>query len=56
MMKENLFKILNRRSPFANFKAEIDESDYRERWFEFRDKKYEEYVREELLENDFEVE
>ena len=55
-LKEYLIKILNRRSPFANFKAEIDESDYREKWFEFKDKRYEEYVREELLENDFEIE
>lgn len=55
-LREELIKILNRKSPFANFKAEIDESDYREKWFGFRDKKYKEYVREELLANGFKVE
>lgn len=30
-LQEDLIKILNRRSPFANFKAEIDESEYREK-------------------------
>lgn len=51
-LKEDLIKILNRRSPFANFKAEIESSEYREKWFEFRTKKNEEFVREQLkLEN-----
>jgi hypothetical protein len=47
-LREDLIKILSRRSPFANFKAEIDESAYRQKWFDFRTKKYEEYVREQL--------
>ena len=47
-LREDLIKILNRRSPFANFKAEIDGSDYREQWFDFRAEKYQEYVREQL--------
>lgn len=47
-LKEDLIKILNRRSPFANFKAEIESSDYREEWFAFRTKKYEEYIKEYL--------
>lgn len=51
-LKENLIKILNRRSPFANFRAEIDDSDYRQQWFDFRSKKTEEYVKTQLkLEN-----
>jgi len=48
ILKEDLTKILSRKSPFANFKAEIDESDYRQKWFDFRTQKYEEYVREQL--------
>lgn len=48
ILQKDLFKILSRKSPFANFKDEVDSSDYRQRWFEFRQKKYEEYVREQL--------
>lgn len=55
-LKEDLIKNLNRKSPFSNFKAEIEKSDYREKWFDFRDKKYEGYVKDELLANDFEIE
>ena len=47
-LKEYLIKILNRRSPFANFKAEVESSSYRQTWFDFRDKQYENYVREQL--------
>jgi len=28
-LQKDLFKILNRKSPFANFKAEVETSDYR---------------------------
>ncbi len=41
-LKEYLMKILNGKSPIANFKAEIESSSYRQSWFDFRDKKYEE--------------
>ncbi len=43
-LQQNLIKILGRKSPFANFKDEIDESDYRQQWFDFKQKMYEEYV------------
>jgi len=46
--KENLIKILARKSPFANFKAEVESSEFREKWFAFRDAAYVEYVQEEL--------
>jgi hypothetical protein len=55
-LKEDLIKILNRRSPFANFKAEIDDSEYRQKWFDFRNIKYEEYVKEQLEIEDIEFE
>ena len=55
-LREDLVKILNRQSPFANYKAEIDESDYRQRWFDFRTKKHEEYVKEQLDRNGIEYE
>lgn len=54
-LKEDLIKISNRKSPFANFKAEIESSAYREEWFSFRTKKYEEYVKEQLELEDFEL-
>lgn len=47
-LKEDLFKILNRKSPFANFKYEIESSDYRQKWFDFRTMKHEEYVKRQL--------
>lgn len=50
--KDNLIKILDRKSPFANFKAEVESSEYREKWFAFRDAAYVEYVQEKLDMND----
>jgi len=55
-LKEDLLKILNRKSPFANFKIEIDSSDYREKWFSFRQRKYEEYVMRRLESEEIEFE
>ena len=53
-MQEDLIKILNRKSPFANFKAEIESSPYRQEWFNFRTKKYEDYVKEQLEQENIE--
>lgn len=50
-LKEDLIKILNRKSPFANFKDEIESSAYRQKWFDFRTLKHEEYVKR-LLDNE----
>lgn len=47
-LRDDLMKILNRRSPFANFKSEVETSSYRQKWFDFRNKIYEEYVRQQL--------
>ncbi len=55
-MRESLMKILGRKSPFANFKAEVESSAYRQNWFDFRLEKYESYVKEELRMSDFEIE
>ena len=55
VFREWLIKILNRKSPFANFKAEVESSPYRQNWFDFRLKKYEEYVKEHLEIEDFSV-
>jgi hypothetical protein len=55
-LKEDLLKILNRKSHFANFKIEIDSSDYREKWFSFRQRKYEEYVMRRLESEEIEFE
>lgn len=46
--QEDLIKILSRKSPFANFKAEVETSIYRDLWFSFRTIKYEDYVRDQL--------
>jgi len=55
-LREDLIKILSRRSPFANFKIEVESSDYRQKWFDFKAKKYEEYVMSELEFEDIEFE
>ena len=55
VFREGLIKILNRKSPFANFKAEVESSPYRQNWFDFRLKKYEDYVKEHLEIEDFSI-
>ena len=55
-LSEDLAKILGRKSPFANFKAEVESSPYRQNWFDFRLKRYEDYVREQLEGGDFSFE
>jgi hypothetical protein len=42
-LKEDLIKILGRRSPFANYKDEVESSEYRQKWFDFRMEKHMEY-------------
>jgi Uncharacterised protein family (UPF0158) len=46
--QSRLIKALNRPKTFHNFKYEIDDSEYREQWFEFKALKEYEWV-EELL-------
>ena len=55
-LREDLIKILNRKSPFANFKDEIESSAYRQRWFDFRTMKHEEYVKRQLDDENIEYE
>jgi len=43
-LKSRLTNALRNRSPFANFKNQIDNSKYREQWFAFKQQKLEEYV------------
>jgi hypothetical protein len=51
-LKKDLIKILNQKSPFANFKMEVESSNHRQKWFDFRTKSYGDYIREQLdLEN-----
>lgn len=44
-LKSKLENILSRPKPFRNFKYEIDYSDYRQDWFDFRKKAYIEWVK-----------
>lgn len=48
LMKNNLLKILDRKSPFANFKMEVETSEYRQKWFDFKLQKYIEYLKNRL--------
>ena len=54
--KEKLAEILKRRSPFRNFKDEVEwDEKYRQAWFDHRDRKYNEHTRG-YLEEFFELE
>ncbi|WP_297090987.1 UPF0158 family protein [uncultured Draconibacterium sp.] len=43
-IQEKLINALNRKKPFANFKYLVEDSDYRQHWFDFRQAQYELYV------------
>ncbi len=43
-LKEKLINTLNRKKPFANFKFLVENTDYRQQWFDFRQKHYKDYV------------
>jgi hypothetical protein len=45
-LKNDLIKILSRRSPFSKFKGEVESSKYRQKWFDYRTKSLEDYVSE----------
>ncbi|TAJ14745.1 hypothetical protein DMA11_04210 [Marinilabiliaceae bacterium JC017] len=47
-LQQELFNALNRRRPFAHFKAIIDDSPFRQAWFDFKQQKLEAYVNDEL--------
>jgi hypothetical protein len=45
----NLFTALSKKHPFRNFRNIIDNSgEYRQVWFEFKEKKYIEYVKRQI--------
>jgi hypothetical protein len=49
-IRDRLFYALSRNKPFRNFRNEVDyREDIRQRWFAFKQKAYEDYVREELV-------
>lgn len=48
-LKNRLIDILQERKPFKNFKAKIDYSgEYRQKWFDFKNQKYIEWVEEQI--------
>jgi len=48
-LKEKLIAILNNSKPFKNFKTQIDNSgEYRQKWFDFKNKKYINYVKSQI--------
>lgn len=49
-LKSKLFQALQRNKPFREFKFTIDNSDYREEWFAFKNIKLQEWV-EEIIRN-----
>ncbi|MEM6735757.1 MAG: hypothetical protein AAF620_06785 [Bacteroidota bacterium] len=46
--KNRLFKQLSQRKPFSKFKWTIDNSEYRQNWFDFKKQSYINWVREQL--------
>lgn len=47
-LKSRLIEALNKKKPFGEFKFVIDHSDFRQQWFDFRDKKQQVFVKEQL--------
>ena len=48
-LQERLFDALNRKKPFRNFKEIVDLSgEYRRKWFDYKNKRFVEYVKEQL--------
>jgi hypothetical protein len=56
MFRDKIIYALNRRKPFAHFKYLVESSEYRHQWFDFKRRKYEEYIIENLLDNGLKVE
>lgn len=46
--QSRLFQLLSERKPFSKFKMAIDNSDYRQNWFDFKKQAYIDWVREQL--------
>ncbi len=48
-LRDSLINALHKRKPFANFKWQIDNSgDYRQQWFDYKNKRYIEHVKDQL--------
>ena len=47
-LQNKLINILNKSKPFSNFNWQIGNSDYRQEWFDFRAKSYEDWVEKEI--------
>jgi len=48
-LQKRLIYALNRGKPFKNFKYEIEyDGEYRQAWFDFKSKRYQEWVKQEL--------
>jgi len=45
---ERLFHVLERKSPFRNFKNTIEGSDYRQAWFDFREDAWLKHTKEQI--------
>lgn len=52
-LKKRVINALSNRRPFANFKSLVESSKYREQWFAFKQRKLEEYVWENLIDENF---
>lgn len=48
-IKKRLWNAMSRRKPFQNFKSVIDNSKYRQQWFDFKQSQMERFVLEQLL-------
>jgi len=46
--KDRLLERLSMRKPFRNFSDLVDDSPYRQDWFKFKQKAYEDFVREQM--------
>ncbi|AUS06564.1 UPF0158 family protein [Pseudotamlana carrageenivorans] len=50
-LKAELGKVLENKKPFQNFKSKVDQSNFRQNWFDFKQKEIEKKVETELKTN-----
>ena len=55
-LRQDLVRILERKRPFANFKAIVESSAFRENWFDFRTKATQNHIKEQLKSERIEIE
>lgn len=49
LFKDQLLEALSKRKPFRHFKHLIDQSEFRQHWFDFKQKELEKHVEKQII-------